>query len=279
MLTQTIIYDRFKLSVAPDTGGAVIGFTLNDRPILRTAFDPATPRDCAAFPLIPFASRITNGHFDFQGRSIQLAPNFPPEPHAIHGNGWQVPWHVRSETKHSLTLCYDHDGSDWPWRFHAAQKFTLSADGLTLELQITNKDQIPMPAGLGWHPYFPKAHATLTANAGKLWHGGKLQQPTQTQDLSVHRNVNDIETDAVYQWPAREALISINGFDIHMRASDIFGYLIAYTPVGEDFFCIEPVSHAPDAVNLNVPQTVSGLRVLAPEETLSGTIALKVTTP
>ena len=29
----------------------------------------------------------------------------------------------------------------------------------------------------------------------------------------------------------------------------LFGHLIVYTPPGEDFFCVEPVSHMTDAIN------------------------------
>ena len=53
-----------------------------------------TPPFLGSFAMVPFCSRITSGRFDYRGKSVQLAPNFPPEPHAIHGFGWQSRWQI-----------------------------------------------------------------------------------------------------------------------------------------------------------------------------------------
>ena len=37
---------------------------------------------------------------------------------------------------------------------------------------------------------------------------------------------------------------------LRLIASPEFGYLVIFTPPGEDFFCVEPVSHCVNAVNL-----------------------------
>ena len=34
-----------------------------------------------------------------------------------------------------------------------------------------------------------------------------------------------------------------------IHADGIFGNLQVFTPAGADFFCVEPVSHVPDAIN------------------------------
>jgi aldose 1-epimerase len=52
---------------------------------------------------------------------------------------------------------------------------------------------------------------------------------------------------------------------------------VIYTPAGQDFFCVEPVSNANDAFNMaarGVPDT--GTVVLAPGEVLAGTMRLAV---
>jgi aldose 1-epimerase len=51
--------------------------------------------------------------------------------------------------------------------------------------------------------------------------------------------------------------------------------LVLYTPPAADFFCVEPVSHVTDAVNLAASgRTDTGLRVLAPGETLRAAMTL-----
>lgn len=41
-----------------------------------------------------------------------------------------------------------------------------------------------------------------------------------------------------------------------------------YTPQAHDFFCVEPVSHIPDAVNRREPPEMTGLTALPPGETM-----------
>ncbi len=279
MTTHTITTGPFALTVAPDMGGAVLRLTHAGRDLLRDGRNAATVRETAGFPLIPFASRIPNGRFCFEGRDIRLTPNFPPEPHAIHGDCWQGKWTVADKEADRLTLTRDHDGTSWPWRYRAMQDFTLLPDGLNLGMSVTNLDNDPMPAGLGWHPFFPTPDAVLSANTTAIWTGdraGPSPQPPQ-QDLSGKRPIANLAVDNVYCWPARQAVIELAHSTLHMTASPAFGQLIVCTTVHKDAFCVEPVSHAPNAVNLDLPDNQTGLVRLAAGETLSGTITLRLT--
>ena len=94
----TIASENAELTLAPKNGGCVSAFRWRGQDILRP-FDPAvgpnaSATDYAAFPLFPFSGRIANGRFSFGGKAYHLPPNFPPEPHAIHGQGWQSEWDV-----------------------------------------------------------------------------------------------------------------------------------------------------------------------------------------
>lgn len=256
----TIHHNGFNLTVAPAIGGSVLAFQKNGRDILRNAKSATTPLTGAGFPLIPFAGRITDGRFLDMGKTIALSPNFPPEPHATHGDCWQSLWKVKGQTRKSLTLLRDHDGTNWPWRYRAQQHFLLTDRGLTLTLSITNLSDSIMPAGLGWHPYFPKARATLDAQAGPI------KQPTDPSSLDI---------DAVYNWPDRKAHLTLGGITVELTASTAFPYLTIYTPPAEDYFCVEPWSHFPDALNTEAPESL-GVTYLAPNSTFQGDITLSV---
>src|SRR5690348_15305819 len=79
---------------------------------------PAGPAEAASlgplamgsFPLVPFSGRIREGRFTHGGRQVQLPLNFPPSRHAIHGQGWQVPWSVVEATPARAVLEYRHHG-------------------------------------------------------------------------------------------------------------------------------------------------------------------------
>lgn len=276
MTIETLSRDGFALAIAPQMGGSVISFTHEGRPIFRDGRHASSAVDTSAFPLLPFASRITDGRFMFDGRAVQLALNFPPEPHALHGNGWQSAWQVAEKSQTTLTIKFNHNGTDWPWRFEAAQRFKVTPTGLQLVMSITNQDRTPMPAGLGWHPFFSTVNATVNARTDSIWLNHKPTPQTSSNDLSRLRQVGDFLVDNIYEWQARRAEIMLDNFALTMTASDIFNQLTVYTPADQPHFCVEPVSHAPDALNLSLPQSKTGLRILAPGETLAGQIDLAV---
>ena len=58
-----------------------------------------------------------------------------------------------------------------------------------------------------------------------------------------------------------------------MTATGQLSFLVVYTPAGEDFFCVEPVSNCTDAFNLAAQgRADTGMRVLPPGETMHTTI-------
>jgi len=54
-----------------------------------------------------------------------------------------------------------------------------------------------------------------------------------------------------------------------MTADPVFGNLQVFTPPGTNFFCVEPVSHVPDAINRD-PGAAQAMAVLDPGQTLHG---------
>ena len=59
---------------------------------------------------------------------------------------------------------------------------------------------------------------------------------------------------------------------MRIAADPIFTNLQVFTPTGADFFCVEPNSHIPDAINR--PELADGqaMRVLEPGQTLRGSM-------
>jgi aldose 1-epimerase len=64
---------------------------------------------------------------------------------------------------------------------------------------------------------------------------------------------------------------------LRIEASEAFSQLQVFTPSWADFFCVEPVSHSPDAINRPDLPANGAMHVLEPNETLSGTIRLCAT--
>lgn len=273
------------LELNPAVGGSIASFSHRDTPILRAARAGSTnPLDQAAYPMIPFSGRIANGTFTFETTDVVLPANMPPELHAIHGQGWQSVWQVKSHSEHAATITLNHPASDWPWHYHARQTFELSESRLTIEMQLQNLSAEPMPAGLGWHPFFPKNAAHLSADVELIWPSDNdtiSQPPTHSpvieqlrkgvalNALALDNAFSTHSTNARLHWPTQARTV-------HLQASDELGYLIVYTPTNENFFCVEPVSHTPNCLNSTLPASVTGARTLASKQSMTALITLSL---
>jgi aldose 1-epimerase len=61
-------------------------------------------------------------------------------------------------------------------------------------------------------------------------------------------------------WEDRALGLRLTGPDGKRAAA----HTVIYTPQAHDFFCVEPVSHAPNAVNLPDSADITGLTILNP---------------
>jgi len=272
----------WRLTLRPEIGGAVSALTRNGVDVLRPMPKNSTRvLDAACFPLTPFANRIGGGSFVFDGQEIVL-PVLPAfAPHALHGDGWLSAWSVAARDAASVTLAHRHEADAWPWAYEARQVFTLGDEGLTVDLSMTNRSDMRMPAGLGLHPYFPVTDQTrLRLDAAQVWGGGEDEVPTTLLpasavfDWSQGSRVAEAQfVDHCYVGGGAAALTE-TGWTTTVTASAAAGWRHIFVP-GGDFCCIEPVTHRPDAAH--APESeVSGWTVLAPGETLSMTMQIAV---
>ena len=270
-----------RVELLPQRGGAIGRYLTESGAQSYDWLRPAGVEHPSAFPMVPFCSRIRNARFCFAERTVQLAANLPPEPHAIHGHGWQNPWQVSAQADASAVLEYRHRADAWPWDYHARQKFALAGDRLTVSLSVRNAGLTPMPAGLGLHPFFLRTPGVqLQALVTERWEMDEQVMPLQRvplggSDLASGIDVAGTVLDTVFagwdqrfrlHWPEWEAGLSV-------RAAQVFAHLVVYTPAGEDFFCVEPASNVTDAFNMLWHGDAGhGAVVLEPGETLAGAI-------
>ena len=280
----TLRADGAGLTVAPAVGGAVTRYWLERdgttwewlRPTPPETLRDGVPYQTAAFPLVPYSNRIRDGRFAFRGRAVRLPLNRPPERHAIHGHGWQSAWRPIAVGAADARLEYRHAASAWPWPYRATQRFTLTASSLTVALTLTNEGDTPMPAGLGWHPYFTRTpRVTITADVRAMWLTDEEKMPTERvapPAAPFGRGRDNCfvgwSRRATIDWPEL-------GARLVMRAEPPLDCLVIYTPAGRPFFCVEPVSHITDAFNLAAAgRTDTGMLSLLPGESVGATLTL-----
>lgn len=281
------------LELWPSIGGCVAAFSWQQAgrriELMRRATPRALPeRDCrelASFPLFPFSNRVKDGRFTFQGRRVELVRNTPPD-HPIHGHVWQRPSTLVSATATSAELACRYPGADWPWAYTARQRFNLSAQQLTVELEIVNDSDSAMPCGFGMHPYYDRTEGVrLQAQAPVRWVGSQYLLPEWSEPVPAAWNFSEphalsplAEMDGCFgqfggharlEWPEKGAAL-----DIH--ADPIFGVMVVYVPQGQDFFCLETVSNVNDAFNLEARGVAgNGTIILAPGQSARGTMSYR----
>src|SRR5579862_1048126 len=105
-----------RVVLSPAAGGAIARFAVERtgalvdvlRPAGAAALAGTNARALGSYPLVPFSNRIDHAGFRFDGRDYRLNRNFLPEPHAIHGDGWQQAWQVEDAARDRATLAYRH---------------------------------------------------------------------------------------------------------------------------------------------------------------------------
>lgn len=274
--------------IDPTAGGSVSRLVYGDLEILRPApprSGPAyDPLDYGGFPMVPFIGRIFHGKFACDGKRISLPENFPPEPHAIHGHGWQSPWQVEAQSDAELTLAFHHAADRWPWSYTTRQTFAVAGDTLRVELSLTNASSSRMPAGFGWHPYFPRAGAKLIIPTTHEWHpdpdtGENHKRAIAPEaDLAVERQVDTLHLDTTYTVAPQPIALEWRTHRLTLTSDPIFGHVTVYVPPRQNYFCVEPVSHAPNAVNSALPASDTGLIWLDAGAEMTGAIDLKIST-
>ena len=287
-LTETLTLTRgaARCDLLPQVGGSIGSWSVSGQEMLRAASESAVaardPYATAGFPLVPYSNRIGHGFFEWDGELKTLARNFPPEPHAIHGVGFERPWQVQARDGNSAVLRLNHrPDAGWPWAFEARQYITLTEELLILEFEAVNLEPKPVPLAFGFHPYFPRDGARLTFHAQGVWKVGddglpsEQVLPTGPFDFSKGSAVESLDIDhcftgwngvAIISWPDK-----LQGLGI--TASRELSSAVVYIRRELDAFCFEPVPHINDALNRSDRETA--MPIIAPGESFEASIRFR----
>lgn len=262
-------------------------------------FHNSSPTRSGIPVLFPFPNRIRDGHFIWDGRAYELPCNDSTKKNAIHGFACRRPWRViaKGSDADSAWLTGEfHTSRDaaevrhlWPADQLLRLTYRLSGDALRLEAEVYNPDRVPLPFGLGYHPYFHVPFATATpadqflvqAAAREMWElreslpTGRRLPLDLARDLRRPRPFNALTLDDVLtglpEEPDADGLIlhgqlrdAAAGHDLQVLASPSFRELVVFTPPHRHAVCLEPYTCLTDAVNLQQSGVDAGWLVLPP---------------
>jgi aldose 1-epimerase len=273
---------RLRCELHPELGGSVAGLWLAGEPVLRStpAAQLSSARLAALYALVPFSNRIGHASLVWQGTQHPLVRNNGNEPHAIHGVGWQRPWTVLDADATSAMLSFEHrPDAGWPFAFDCSHTLRLRPDALEMTLALTNQSGRPAPAGLGWHPWFPRRPGShLRFQAGGRWEMGPDKLPTVRQPASgLDTDCAALSVDHCYDgWSGHAELRDQR---MHLRLRSELTRLVVFSDPSRDAIALEPVSHVNNAVHLyaaGAPAADLGLRILEPGESMLAQMSIEV---
>lgn len=294
MTSLVLENEGLRFALDPAIGGSVLAFETRLRgawtPLLRPAQQPLSrSSNASSFPLAPYSNRLRDGVFRFQGTRYALRH---PEKHAIHGDVRDRPWRVERQSSREVTLSLrstDFADFNFPFPLACRARFVLEAAALTLALRVENAGTERMPAGCGFHPYFERAltageNVELEFRTGGVYPGdtplptGPPVPVPPAEDFSRRRSL-DVSLDRCFVgWDGRAAIHwPRSGVTLRVEASPSFSHVILYSPPGEPFFALEPVSNANDGFNLLAAgQTETGVVILDPGQALEAEVTFRV---
>jgi aldose 1-epimerase len=290
--------EHLRVEIIPEAGASVLRLAARIRGQWLDILRP-TPPDAiatgnvsrmASFTLAPFSNRLWGARFAFRGRRYQLTPN-TPDGHAQHGDVRRRPWRLveRSGTSARLTLATrDFPDFNYPFPFGAEVRYTLAGASLATELRLDNVGENAMPAGFGFHPYFNRAllaadeDVELQARAtshfpGRVPNGPAERLPAELDFATARPLTDGLSTchagwdgHAVIRWPGSRVTVNLD-------ATPPLRHLVVFTPAGEPFFAVEPVSNATNGFNLHAAGIAdSGTIELEPGASVTGSFTLCV---
>jgi aldose 1-epimerase len=260
------------VAVDPFGGGTLVSINVAGHEFLTPPVDVDGPFPrSGSFVMAPWVGHLSKGRLTFRGRTERLPPNLGP--HAVHGLVARGPWEIEHATDDELTL-RRRLVDPWPFGGVVRQRIALGPNGLELIAEVRAEAR-PMPAALGWHPWFRRPAGPIRARlraTTRLEHDAEVIPTGRTlpadgdTDLRAGPDLGARRIDEVYIDATSPAELCVPGWDLRIHFDSSIATIVVYTPA--EAVCVEPWSAWPDANRLAAAGLPTGLVSLEPGETL-----------
>ena len=135
----------------PAAGGRIASLRVDGLELLVT--EGWGPLAWGCYPMVPWAGRVRDGVLRWRGEEHRLPTDVLP-PHAIHGTLLETAWEIVDAGPNTAAMAAAL-GPPWPFGGRAVHRVELTPAGLRAQLEVHAGNR-PMPAIVGWHPWFPR---------------------------------------------------------------------------------------------------------------------------
>ncbi|RRU25632.1 aldose epimerase [Stenotrophomonas sp. 278] len=239
-----------EVALAPEAGGRIAQLRYAGVDWLVGPEDgwPATIA-WGCYPMVPWAGRIRHGRFRFDGKAYVLPINF--EDHAIHGVGFSQAWQLDALASDAATLSLALPEDEyWPFGGVATQVIQLHSSSMRLRLAVEAGSR-PMPAVLGWHPWFRKPERLVFAP--------EAMYPRDEEGIAVFPPQAPVPGPWDDCFVSREDVVLERGGQ-RLRLRSDTDHWVVYDGAAHAT-CVEPQTGPPDGFNLKPNRLEPGQRL------------------
>lgn len=265
----TVTGGEIEVDLLPDLGARLHRLRAFGHDLLRTPDDLSAhvrdPFRWGAYVMAPWCNRIAASPVVVEGQRLALLPNFE-DGTAIHGQVHSAPW----QDEAAGTFAVRGGGDAWPWPYECRLGVAAERSVLTIDLALANLAPTPMPAGIGWHPWFRgplevqiDAERAIASNIDP---DAPIEAVAGPLDL---RSLGPMPPDLDAAWadpgdPAVELKWPDLGVAATLRAHSEGGlWIVAASPAALEAVAVEPQNHAPYGLARLLRGDAGGMQLLA----------------
>lgn len=210
--------------------------------------------------LFPFANRINDGQFNFNGSNYKLQCNEKQLNNAIHGLVYNKAFLVdelkKFENHAEIKLYYEelNPPTGYPFKFRVELTYKLTNEFLSLKINVINLDDKKLPFTVGWHPYFKSVDLDkskiqfdcikkIKCNKNNIALG--FEPFNSKMPLSLRKR----RFDDAFVLENPDVKFFTPEYDLVLKSSEKESFLQLYTPMNTNAIAIEPMTGVSDSFN------------------------------
>ena len=288
-------------AVITEVGATLRTFVKGGLGVIEGFAGDEVPTGARGQVLYPWPNRIGVGEWSFSDRTARPTIDDAAHATAIHGLVRWRPFRIDSvnQNRCALTLLL-HPTPDFPFLSEINVTYHLGKLGLTVTTTVTNRDDVPIPFGVGFHPYLAVTTPTIEGaqlevpassyvamNDRQLPTGEILPVAGHAFDFTQRKSLSGHELDVTFTELRRDdsglatvVLADSAGSEIELSVDRNFPYIQVYT--GDHLghgrrrtsVAVEPMTCPPDAL-----RSGKDVVVLEPGQHWAGSWRLRRRTP
>ncbi|MGH9020123.1 MAG: aldose 1-epimerase family protein [Acidimicrobiales bacterium] len=288
-------------AVVTEVGATLRTYVKAGDPVVEGFAGEEVPTGARGQLLYPWPNRIGDGRWSFSDRAAEPTVDDVEHATALHGVVRWRPFHVEAVNQNRCVLSLLlHPSPSYPFLSEVAVAYHLGSLGLTVTTSVTNRDDVPIPFGLGFHPYLAVTTPTIegatlevpaknyvAVDDRRLPTGEILPVVGGPLDFTEAKSVNGHDLDVTYTELARDdlGLASVrlrdsSGGEVELSMDRNFPYVQVFT--GDSLergrrrtaVAVEPMTCPPDAL-----RSGKDIVVLEPGQHWAGSWRLRRSAP